>query len=50
MVDDLTNLHRGGRLTGAQKLIGSLLQVKPILHFVDRVIVPLKKSKHEKGN
>src|SRR5699024_9371987 len=40
MVDDLTNLVRGGRLSNAQGLVGSLLQVKPILHFVDKKIVP----------
>lgn len=48
MVDDLTNLHRSGRLTGAQKLIGHLLQVKPILHFVDKVIVPFEKVRTRK--
>ncbi|HEY4602069.1 MAG TPA: DegV family protein [Cerasibacillus sp.] len=48
MVDDLTNLHRGGRLTGAQALLGSLLQVKPILHFVDKVIVPFEKIRTRK--
>ncbi|MEH7525227.1 DegV family protein, partial [Bacillus sp. JJ1503] len=29
MVDDLSHLQRGGRLSSAQALIGSLLQVKP---------------------
>lgn len=48
MVDDLTNLHRGGRLNGAQALVGSLLQVKPILHFVDKVIVPFEKIRTRK--
>ncbi|XQY91526.1 DegV family protein [Metabacillus sp. HB246100] len=48
MVDDLTNLQRGGRLSGAQALIGSLLQVKPILHFVDKVIVPFEKIRTKK--
>lgn len=36
MVDDLTNLQRGGRLSSTQAFIGGLLQVKPLLHFVDR--------------
>ncbi len=31
MVDDLGFLKRGGRLTGAQAMVGSLLDVKPIL-------------------
>lgn len=48
MVDDLTNLQRGGRLSSAQALVGSLLQVKPILHFVDRVIVPFEKIRTKK--
>ncbi|MGG3467869.1 DegV family protein [Neobacillus pocheonensis] len=43
MVDDLAHLHRGGRLSSAQAFIGSLLQVKPLLHFVDKVIVPFEK-------
>ena len=34
VVNDLMYLHKGGRLSGAQAIIGSLLQVKPILHFV----------------
>ena len=31
MADDLSHLQRGGRLSGAQALVGSLLQVKPLL-------------------
>ena len=48
MVDDLTNLQRGGRLNGAQALVGSLLQVKPILHFSDKLIVPFEKIRTRK--
>ncbi|WP_077624756.1 DegV family protein [Sediminibacillus massiliensis] len=48
MVDDLSNLHRGGRLNGAQALIGSMLQVKPLLHFVDKKIVPFEKIRTRK--
>lgn len=48
MVDDLTNLQRGGRLSGAQAFVGSLLQVKPILHFVDKLIVPYEKIRTRK--
>lgn len=48
IVDDLSNLQRGGRLSGAQALIGSLLQVKPILHFEDKVIVPFEKIRTKK--
>lgn len=48
MVDDLAHLQRGGRLSGAQALIGGLLQVKPILHFQDKVIVPFEKIRTRK--
>ncbi|MBM7540016.1 DegV family protein [Amphibacillus cookii] len=48
LVDDLTHLHRGGRLNGAQALVGSMLQVKPILHFVDTKIVPFEKIRTQK--
>ncbi|MBM7551440.1 DegV family protein [Thalassobacillus pellis] len=48
MVDDLTNLYKGGRLSGAQKIVGSLLQVKPVLHFVDKKIVPFEKIRTRK--
>jgi|SRR5690625_3863698 len=48
MVDDLTNLQRGGRLSGAQALVGSLLKIKPILHFVDGEIVPYEKIRTRK--
>ncbi len=48
MVDDLAHLQRGGRLSGAQALIGGLLQVKPILHFHDKVIVPFEKIRTRK--
>ncbi|EMG28312.1 hypothetical protein X560_1556 [Listeria fleischmannii 1991] len=48
MVDDLNNLQRGGRLTGAQAIIGSLLQIKPILHFQDKQIVLFEKVRTQK--
>ena len=48
MVDDLTHLQRGGRLIRAQALIGGLLQVKPILHFQEKVIVPFEKIRTRK--
>ncbi|KKB35965.1 DegV family protein [Bacillus thermotolerans] len=48
IVDDLNHLKRGGRLNGAQALIGGLLQVKPLLHFVDKVIVPFEKVRTSK--
>ncbi|MBM7649353.1 DegV family protein with EDD domain [Bacillus ectoiniformans] len=48
MVDDLNHLKRGGRLSGAQALIGGLLQVKPILHFSEKKIVPFEKIRTSK--
>lgn len=48
MVDDLTHLQRGGRLNGAQAFIGSLLKVKPILHFDNKLIVPFEKIRTRK--
>ncbi|WP_252502374.1 DegV family protein [Sporosarcina sp. Marseille-Q4943] len=48
MVNDLAHLQRGGRLSSAQALIGGLLQVKPILHFQDKVIVPFEKIRTRK--
>ncbi len=48
MVDDLSHLQRGGRLSGAQAFIGSLLKVKPILHFVDKKIEPFEKVRTNK--
>ena len=48
IVDDLVHLQRGGRLSAAAALIGGLLQVKPILHFVDTKIVPFEKIRTRK--
>ncbi|MGX9133367.1 DegV family protein [Rummeliibacillus sp. JY-2-4R] len=48
MVDDLSHLQRGGRLSAASALIGGLLQIKPILHFQDKVIVPFEKIRTRK--
>lgn len=48
MVDDLSHLQRGGRLTGAQAFFGSLLRIKPILHIVEGSIVPFDKVRTRK--
>lgn len=48
MVDDLSHLQRGGRLSGAQALLGSLLNIKPILHIVQGSIVPFEKVRTKK--
>ena len=41
VVDTLEFLHRGGRIGGAQRLVGSVLSIKPILHLVDGKIESL---------
>ena len=33
VVDDLTYLYRGGRVSGISKVMGNLLGIKPVLHF-----------------
>ncbi|EUJ45849.1 DegV family protein [Listeria riparia] len=48
IVDDLNHLARGGRLSNAQAIIGSLLQIKPILHFEDTKIVLFEKIRTQK--
>jgi len=35
VVDTLEYLHRGGRIGGAKRLVGEMLQVKPILRILD---------------
>jgi fatty acid-binding protein DegV len=35
VVDTLDYLKRGGRLTGAQALVGNVLRVKPLLHLTE---------------
>ncbi|MCA0986849.1 DegV family protein [Guptibacillus algicola] len=48
VVDDLSHLHRGGRLNGAQLFVGNLLQVKPVLTFENKKIVPYEKIRTKK--
>ncbi|MHD0398365.1 fatty acid kinase binding subunit FakB1 [Staphylococcus simulans] len=48
VVDDLKNLQKSGRITGAQAFIGTLLKMKPVLKFDDGVIVPLDKVRTKK--
>ena len=37
-VDTLEYLHRGGRIGGAKRLLGTALNIKPLLHLEDGVI------------
>ena len=34
-VDDLNHLKRGGRISGTSALVGSMLGIKPVMHFDD---------------
>lgn len=40
LVDTLEYLHKGGRIGGAKALLGTILQVKPILTLNDGVVEP----------
>jgi DegV family protein with EDD domain len=35
MVDTMDYLHKGGRVSGSKKMIGNVLSMKPLIHFVD---------------
>ena len=39
-VESLTYLHRGGRIGGAKRLLGTALNIKPILEIRDGLIMP----------
>ncbi len=45
LVDTLEFLQRGGRIGGAQALLGSLLQIKPILTFEDGHVNQFEKER-----
>jgi DegV family protein with EDD domain len=44
-LDTLENLKKGGRIGGAQALIGSLLSIKPIIEIRDGVVEPESKQR-----
>ena len=48
MVDTLEYLARGGRIGGASALLGSMLQMKPILTLVDGRTEPFEKTRTHK--
>lgn len=48
VVDTLEYLHKGGRIGGAQALLGGLLQVKPILTLRDGRVEPFEKQRTQK--
>lgn len=45
VVDTLEYLHKGGRIGGAKRLLGTALDIKPILHFEEGTIQPLSQSR-----
>ena len=47
-VDTLEYLHKGGRIGTASALVGTLLQVKPILVFKDGQVNPYEKQRTKK--
>lgn len=48
LVDTLEYLQKGGRIGGAQALIGGILQVKPLLEMCDGRIEPLERERTHK--
>jgi len=47
-VDDLDYLYRGGRVSKTAAFIGSLLNIKPLLHVDDGKLIPLEKIRGTK--
>ena len=45
VVDTLEYLHKGGRISGGKRLLGTALQIKPLLQFKDGMIVPLAQAR-----
>ncbi|MBR2341138.1 MAG: DegV family protein [Clostridia bacterium] len=46
VVDDLTYLYRGGRVSGVSKVVGNMLGIKPILYFNEQgKIINITKAK-----
>ncbi len=48
VVDTLEYLHKGGRIGGAQALLGGILQVKPILTLKDGRVEPFEKQRTQR--
>lgn len=44
-VDTLEYLHKGGRIGSASALVGSIMQIKPILRFFDGSVSPFEKQR-----
>ena len=50
LLDSLDNLHKGGRIGKASHMVGSLLNLKPILSLNEGVISAYEKIRGNKGN
>lgn len=48
VIDTLEYLYKGGRCSGMQNFIGSLLQIRPVLKVVDGSIIPAYKVRGKK--
>jgi DegV family protein with EDD domain len=48
MVGSLEQLHKGGRVSSLQLMMGSLLQIKPILTIENGKVIPFDKVRSEK--
>ncbi|WP_410769816.1 DegV family protein [Fontibacillus sp. BL9] len=48
VIDTLEYLYKGGRCSGMQNFIGSLLQIRPVLKVVDGNIIPAYKVRGKK--
>jgi DegV family protein with EDD domain len=48
MIGSLEQLHKGGRASTIQLMIGSLLQIKPILTFQEGKVIPHEKVRSKK--
>jgi DegV family protein with EDD domain len=48
VVDTLEYLHKGGRIGGAKRLLGTALNIKPLLHFEDGLIQSLSQTRTKK--
>lgn len=50
-VDDLNHLYRGGRVTKTAAFVGTVLNIKPVLHVNDEgKLIPLKKIRGRKNS
>ena len=49
-VDDLFHLYRGGRVSKAAAIVGTMINLKPLLHVDDEGhLIPLSKVREERN-